>query len=134
MSDRADAGRIRLHLPEPEVGWRFGTSWCGQRRGKPEVLRDDPSEVTCQTCLNQLERDMNATLRVPSFLRSRAYGRATALLRERHRSEFDAILDEVLPQVVAEDWPAVQREVPAAAGLTPAEFVAAVCGGAEVRS
>lgn len=103
----------KLHLPEPEVGWRFAISWCGKRRGDPSLLRDDPAEVTCQTCLNYLNLDMDGS-RVPSRLRARAYGRATAILRGRHRDEFDAILAEVLPLVVEEErrdtaaWKATQ--------------------------
>lgn len=97
--DRARAGK--LHLPQPSEPRRFSISWCGKRRGD-EYLSDDPSEVTCGTCLNFLDRDVSTT-EIPTYLRSRAYGRATAILRERHRDEFDVILAETLPVVVEEE-------------------------------
>lgn len=74
----------------------FGGAVCGVgHRGEPSTVTD-PSEVTCESCLNAIERDLEpledrAAREGRTKARQRARARAVKTLQERHEVEFEEL-------------------------------------------
>lgn len=108
----------RIHLLHPERGRgtftdgrRFEVSWCGriEPEGRMMLEEEDPARASCQRCAQALDRDAEPET-FPSYLRARAYSRALSILRDRHRDEFEEILEEITPAVIAEERQALERD------------------------